>query len=203
MFLFCIGGMHWLWCLCFYCSVWFTKWIRNSLVLYRWCEGVRVMYCSQCSSLDRCWGDFNPIGGVSSPLLRASSLFIITTVSIQYSYFLSHCQLEILIKDSLTWENRFQTQFKNSNISVIREFAFVSNASLLLLTVYLGISQNMRSIHLITKTENIHKNRNYRKINTAKKFLQFFHLANQLLCSSIVQTIGPQKYLEILSKLTK
>ena len=137
---------------------------------------------------------------MSSPLLRASSLFIITTVSIRYSYFLSHCQLEILIKDSLTWENRFQTQFKNSNISVIREFAFVSNASLLLLTVYLGISQNMRSIHLITKTENIHKNRNYWKISTAKKFLQFFHLANQLLCSIIVQTRGLQKYLEKLSK---
>ena len=92
----------WLLCLCFYCSVWFTKWISNGLVLYRWCEGVRVMYCSQSSSLDRCWGDFNPIGGVSSPLLRASSLFIITTVSIQYSYSLSH-SLSLSLPAGRSW----------------------------------------------------------------------------------------------------
>ena len=54
---------------------------------------------------------------------------------------------------------------------VIKEFAFVSNASLFLLTVYLGISQNMRSIHLITKTENIHKNRNYERKTLRKSFL--------------------------------
>ena len=56
---------------------------------------------------------------------------------------------------------------------VIKEFAFVSNASLFLLTVYLGISQNMRSIHLITKTENIHKNRNYERKHCEKVSLIF------------------------------